>query len=249
MQEAGGYYLFSLRLIPAVPFFVINLVMGIMPVSVWRFYWISQLGMLPGTIVYVNAGTQLGSLQSVGEILSLDLLLSFALLACFPWFASACLGILERRRLYKRFDKPKYFDVNLLVIGGGAAGLVSAYIAAAVKAKVALVEKHRMGGDCLNYGCVPSKSLIQMAKVVHEAKRGNAFGLSISNLQLNFKQLMETVQTRITAIEPHDSRQRYTALGVECLEGEAQIITPYLVQVGERKLRCRNIVVATGAAP
>src|SRR6185369_9242870 len=97
---------------------------------------------------------------------SLGLLGAFALLGIFPLVAKRVLDALKARRVYARWQKPARFDRNLIVIGAGSAGLVSAYIAAAVKAKVTLVEKHQMGGDCLNTGCVPSKALLKSAKVV-----------------------------------------------------------------------------------
>ncbi|NBX22448.1 MAG: pyridine nucleotide-disulfide oxidoreductase, partial [Betaproteobacteria bacterium] len=156
----GALYLFSLRLIPVVPFFVINLAMGLTTMRTRTFYWVSQLGMLAGTAVYVNAGTRLAELQSLKDIASPQLLGAFVLLGVFPLFAKALMNFIQQRKVYARWNsvRPKSFDRNLIVIGGGAGGLVSAYIAAAVKAKVTLVEAHKMGGDCLNYGCVPSKA-------------------------------------------------------------------------------------------
>lgn len=141
------------------------------------------------------------------------------------------------------------FDYNVIVIGGGSAGLVSAYIAAAVKAKCALIEGHKMGGDCLNTGCVPSKALIQSAKVLAQARRGNEFGLQSTEMSFDFKDVMERVQDVITRIEPHDSHERYTKLGVECITGYAKITGPHEVEVEGRTLTAKAIIVATGARP
>ena len=249
MERDGNAYLFSLRLIPIFPFFLINLVMGLSKISVSRFFLVSQIGMLPATILYVNAGTQLANISSVKGIFTFKLLLSFALIGilplCFRW-------ILARRKYRKkmaRFKRPKHFDYNMVVIGGGSAGLVSAYIAAAVKAKVALVEKHKMGGDCLNTGCVPSKALIRSAKVYNYFRRAKEFGLDSLPAQVNFIQVMNRVKDIIQEISPHDSVDRYSKLGVDCFQGSAYIRSPFEVEVNGKILTTKNIVVATGARP
>ncbi|MDO9481111.1 MAG: VTT domain-containing protein, partial [Hydrogenophaga sp.] len=151
IQKDGAFYLFTLRLIPVVPFFVINLLMGLTKMKTWTYYWVSQLGMLAGTAVYVNAGTQLGQLDSLQGILSPGLLGSFVLLGLFPLIARQVVEAVQKRKVYAQWAnvRPTSFDRNLIVIGAGAGGLVSAYIAAAVKAKVTLIEAHKMGGDCL----------------------------------------------------------------------------------------------------
>ncbi len=156
-EKDGSFYLFSLRLVPLFPFFLINLLMGLLPIRSWPFYWVSQLGMLPGTAVYINAGTQLGQLTSLSGIISAPLLGSFVLLAIFPFLARWILAYVQSRRILSRYSRPKQFDNNLIVIGAGSAGLVASLIAATVKAKVTLIERHKMGGDCLNTGCVPSQ--------------------------------------------------------------------------------------------
>ena len=263
VQRDGALYLFSLRLIPVVPFFVINLAMGLTTMRAWTFYWVSQLGMLAGTAVYVNAGTQLASIQSLKDVVSPALLGSFVLLGLFPLLAAKAMHIIKARQVYARWRsaKPKTFDRNLVVIGGGAGGLVSAYIAAAVKAKVTLVEAHKMGGDCLNYGCVPSKALIQSAKLAHQLKHADRYDLDskITNtdkreVHFSFKKVMQRVHAVIAAIEPHDSIERYTALGVEVLQGYAKIINPWTVDIAlndgtTQTLTTRSIVIAAGARP
>lgn len=252
----GAFYLFTLRLVPLVPFFVINLVMGLTAMRTAVFYGVSQLGMLAGTAVYVNAGTQLAQLQSPGDILSPALLVSFALLGVFPLLAKAVLGWLQARRVYSRWasQRPKTFDRNLVVIGGGAAGLVSSYIAAAVKAKVTLVEAHRMGGDCLNYGCVPSKALIRSAKLAHQMRHAERYGLQATPARLSFRAVMQRVHQVIADIAPHDSVERYTALGVEVLQGHARLLNPWTVEVtlpdgSQQRLTTRSVVIAAGARP
>jgi dihydrolipoamide dehydrogenase len=141
------------------------------------------------------------------------------------------------------------YDYNVIVIGGGSAGLVSSYIAAAIKAKVALIEKHKMGGDCLNTGCVPSKALLRSAKMLSYARRAEEFGFNKTNVDFDFSKVMERVQGVIQAIAPHDSVERYTQLGVDCIEGAAKIVASNRVEVNGKTLTARSIIVATGARP
>ncbi|KMP11053.1 pyridine nucleotide-disulfide oxidoreductase [Candidatus Nitromaritima sp. SCGC AAA799-C22] len=143
---------------------------------------------------------------------------------------------------------PKY-DYNIVVIGAGSAGLVSAYIASAVKAKVALIEKHKMGGDCLNTGCVPSKALIRSTKILSYIKRHREFGLKSASAEFDFAEVMERVQAVIKKVEPHDSIERYSALGVDCITGSAKIVSPHEIRVNGKTLTTKNIIVATGARP
>ncbi|EAQ97131.1 FAD-dependent oxidoreductase [Congregibacter litoralis] len=243
----GAFYLFSLRLVPVFPFFVINLISGLLPISTLRFYWVSQLGMLPATAVYINAGTQLGQLESPAGILSPELLGSFVLLAVFPFIARALLNRIKARRQLARFTKPKKFDTNLVVIGAGSAGLVSSLIAATLKAKVTLIERHKMGGDCLNTGCVPSKAILRSAHVAEEMRRAPEFGLAPVEVSVNFPAVMERVQAKIAAIEPHDSVERFTSLGVDCVAGDAKIVSPWEVEVNGERISSRHIVIASGA--
>src|SRR3989338_1583293 len=153
----------------------------------------------------------------------------------------------------KKWPKPRRFDRNLVVIGAGAAGLVTAYIAVAVKAKVSLIEKHKMGGDCLNTGCVPSKALIRTAKLLSHIRRAKEFGIRKAEVEFDFAEVMERVQRMVKAVEPHDSVERYAALGVDCIHGEARITSPYTVDIktenGTRTLTTRSIVIAAGARP
>jgi pyruvate/2-oxoglutarate dehydrogenase complex dihydrolipoamide dehydrogenase (E3) component/uncharacterized membrane protein YdjX (TVP38/TMEM64 family) len=253
MEKEGGFYLFTLRLIPIFPFFVINLVMGLTPIRTWTFYWVSQIGMLAGTLVYVNAGTQLAQLDSLKGILSPELLASFALLGIFPLIAKKIVALVKARRVYAKWSKPARFDRNLVVIGGGSAGLVTAYIAAAVKAKVTLIEKHQMGGDCLNTGCVPSKALIRSAKLLSHIRRSAEFGIRQADADFDFAEVMERVQRVIHEVAPHDSVERYTGLGVEVVQGTAKITSPWSVEIttaeGVRTLTTRSIVIAAGARP
>ncbi|WP_321494323.1 FAD-dependent oxidoreductase [uncultured Desulfobacter sp.] len=249
IETDGPFYLFTLRLVPVFPFFVINLVMGLTPIKTGIFYIVSQVGMLPGTLAYINAGTQLSRVETPSEILSLPLLASFALLGVFPWIAKAFTGFLKKRRIMAKFSKPSKFDYNLVVIGAGSAGLVTAYIAAAVKAGVALVEKDKMGGDCLNTGCVPSKALLRSAKMLSYARRAREFGFEHAHVDFQFKAVMDRVGEIIKKIEPHDSVERYTQLGVDCIRGEARILSPYKIEVNGEVITTRSIVVATGGRP
>ena len=249
ISEGGKFYLFTLRLIPAFPFFLINLLMGLTQISIIDFFWISQIGMLPGTIVYVNAGTQIASLQSTKDILSPQILLSFIALGLLPIFTKLIISSYNKSRLYSNFLKPLKYDYNIIVLGGGAAGLVTSYIGSTVKSKVALIEAHKMGGDCLNYGCVPSKALIATAKKVHLQKKAEYFGLKKVNIEFDFKDIMQRVQNIIKKIEPNDSIERYSKLGVDCITGYGKIISPFEVEVNGKILKTKNIVIATGASP
>ncbi|MBI2311737.1 MAG: FAD-dependent oxidoreductase [Betaproteobacteria bacterium] len=249
IEKDGAFYLFTLRLVPAFPFFVINLAMGLTPIRTWTFYLVSQAGMLAGTLVYVNAGTQIAKIESLSGILSPGLIISFTLLGIFPLIARKAVDFAKARKVYARWSKPSRFDRNLVVIGAGSAGLVSSYIAAAVKAKVTLIEKHRMGGDCLNTGCVPSKALLRSAKFLSHLKRSQDFGIRQARADFDFADVMDRVQRVIRQVEPHDSVERYTGLGVECIRGEAKITSPWTVQVNGRTLTTRAIVIAAGARP
>lgn len=253
IERDGAFYLFALRLVPAFPFFVINLVMALTPIRAWTFYWVSQVGMFPGTVVYAYAGTQIAAIESLSGILSPGVITAFTLLGLFPLIARWIVNAIKARRVLARWPRPRSFDRNLVVIGAGSAGLVSAYIAAAVRAKVTLIEKDRMGGDCLNTGCVPSKALIRSAKVLATLRRAHKLGLRSASAEFNFSDVMERVQRVIRTVEPHDSAERYTRLGVECIKGEAKITSPYTVEVktgsGTKTLTTRAIVIAAGARP
>ncbi len=256
VEKEGAFYLFTLRLIPAVPFFMLNLLMGLTRMKTWTFFWVSQVGMLAGTIAYVNAGTQIAQITSLRGILSPALLGSFAALGLLPLVIKKLLDAWQRRQVYAPWAsvRPKAFDRNLIVIGAGAGGLVSAYIAAAVKAKVTLIEAHKMGGDCLNYGCVPSKALIKSAKLAHQMRHGANYGLDDTTPTFSFKAVMQRIHDVIKAIEPHDSVERYTGLGVEVLQGYAKLVNPWTVEIalnsgGTQRLTARSVVIAAGARP
>ncbi len=254
VQREGAFYLFTLRLVPVFPFFLVNLLMGVTGIKAWTFYWVSQLGMLAGTVVYVNAGTQLADIESLSGILSPKLIFSFVLLGLLPLIGKAVVNKIKQRKVYKKWQKPKSFDRNLLVIGAGAGGLVTSYIAAAVKAKVTLIEAGEMGGDCLNYGCVPSKAIIKSAKIVDQIKHGEHYGLENATPQFSFKKVMARVHQVIADIAPHDSVERYTDLGVEVIKGYGKLINPWTVEIKlndgtMQTLTARSIVIATGARP
>jgi pyruvate/2-oxoglutarate dehydrogenase complex dihydrolipoamide dehydrogenase (E3) component/uncharacterized membrane protein YdjX (TVP38/TMEM64 family) len=248
VAKEGAFYLFALRLVPAFPFFVINLVMGLTSIKTTTFYWVSQIGMLAGTIVYVYAGTQLGEFK-----IGAGLIFAFVLLGIFPLIAKKVLDAIKARKVYARWTRPASYDRNVVVIGAGSAGLVTSYIAAAVKAKVTLVERHKMGGDCLNTGCVPSKALIRAAKLLSHVKRSKEFGIRSASAEFDFAEVMARVQRVVKEVEPHDSVERYSSLGVDCVQGEAKIVSPWEVKVktatGEKTYTTKNIVIAAGARP
>ena len=254
MARDGAFYLFSLRLVPVFPFFLINLLMGLTPIRTWTYFWVSQLGMLLATIVYVNAGTQIARIDALSDIVSPTLLGSFAALALTPWIGKWIVALVKRRRVYADWTRPKKFDRNLVVIGAGAAGLVSSYIAATVKAKVTLVEASKMGGDCLNYGCVPNKALIKSARVADQMRRADAYGLEAVDPRYSFKRVMQRIHAVIAEIEPHDSVERYTGLGVDVVQGYARITDPWTVEIKRhdgqiQRLTTRSIVIAAGSKP
>lgn len=245
----GAYYLFTLRLVPVFPFFVINLLAGLTALKTRTFYWVSQAGMLPGTIAYVYAGTQLARIREPSDILSPGLIGAFALLGFLPLIMRGFTRWLAARRVYRGHQRPRRFDYNLIVIGAGSAGLVSAYIAATARAKVALIERDRMGGDCLNTGCVPSKALLRSARLMADARNAGRYGIARVDVQMDFAQVMARVHEVIRKIEPHDSVERYTNLGVEVITGEARIVSPWEVEVGGKRLSARSLIIATGARP
>ncbi|MCG3863318.1 MULTISPECIES: bifunctional TVP38/TMEM64 family protein/FAD-dependent oxidoreductase [unclassified Photobacterium] len=249
IEKEGEFYLLTLRLIPVFPFFLINLLMGLTPIKTRTFYLISQLGMLPATAIFINAGTQLSNIESLRGIISTPVLLSLALLGIFPLIAKFIVTTIKRKQVYKGFNKPTSFNQNLVVIGAGAGGLVSSYIAAAVKAEVTLIERHKMGGDCLNTGCVPSKALIRVAHSAYELQKAKQFGIEAKIEKIDFKAVMARVHKVIKGIEPHDSVERYSKLGVNCVQGDATILSPWEVEVNGKVITTRNIIIATGASP
>lgn len=250
----GAFYLFSLRLVPVFPFFAVNLAMGLTPIRTWTYYWVSQAGMFLGTIVYVNAGTQLARIEALSDIASPGLLASFAALGALPWIGKWIMAAIKRRRVYARWRRPRRFDRNLVVIGAGAAGLVSSLIGATVRAKVTLVEASKMGGDCLNYGCVPSKALIKSARIAEQMCHADRYGLEAAEPRFSFKAVMSRIHDVIAEVEPHDSVERYTGLGVDVVKGYARIIDPWTVEIARedgttQRLTTRSIVIAAGAEP
>ena len=254
IKHEGAFYLFTLRLVPAFPFFLVNLLFGLTAMKARTFYWVSQLGMFAGTAAYVNAGTQLGKIDSLSGVLSPAVLGSFLLLGTLPLIARKIVEIGRANKVFAGWKKPRHFDRNLVVIGAGSAGLVTAYIAAAVKAKVTLVEKQRMGGDCLNTGCVPSKALIRSARLLSHMARSQEFGIASARAEFDFATVMVRVQSVIRAVEPHDSIERYSALGVDVVEGSARIVSPWAVEITHKdgsiqRLSTRSMVIATGARP
>ncbi|MBL4821635.1 MAG: FAD-dependent oxidoreductase [Gammaproteobacteria bacterium] len=249
IEKDGNFYLFSLRMVPIFPFFMVNLLMGLTPISVKSYYLVSQLGMFVATVVFVNAGSELAQINSLSGLVSGSLLFSFALLGIVPLAAKFLIDSIQRNRALRAYKKPAHFDTNVVVIGAGSAGLVAALIVAGAKARVVLIEKHQMGGDCLNTGCVPSKALIRSGRVASYLKQGAQYGLDNVSGEVNFRKVMERVQGVIKKIEPHDSVERFTSLGVDCEIGEARIVSPYEVEVNGKSIKTRSIIIATGARP
>ncbi|HCI88554.1 MAG TPA: pyridine nucleotide-disulfide oxidoreductase [Gammaproteobacteria bacterium] len=249
IEKDGNFYLFSIRMVPLFPFFMVNLLMGLTPIPARSFYIVSQIGMLMGTAVYVNAGSELAQISSLSGMVSGPVIFSLVLLGVFPLVGKLIVNTLQKNKTMKGFAKPKSFDANVVVIGGGSAGLVSAIIAVGAKAKTVLVEKHKMGGDCLNTGCVPSKSIIRSGRIMSYIRRAREYGLTDASAAVDFPAVMDRVQGVIKIIEPHDSVERFTSLGVECVQGNAYIKSPFEVEVDGRTITTRSIIVATGARP
>lgn len=249
IEKDGSFYLFSIRMVPLFPFFMVNLVMGLTPINVVSFYFVSQIGMLLGTAVYVNAGSELAQITSLSGLVSAPVLFSLVLLGIFPLLGKLIVNSIRKNKIMKGYKRPSKFDANVIVIGGGSAGLVSAIIAVGAKAKTILIEKDRMGGDCLNTGCVPSKSLLRSGRIMSYIRRAGDYGIEGAAATVNFARVMERVQEIIKTIEPHDSMERFTSLGVECIAGDARITSPYSVEVNGRTINTRSIIIATGARP
>ncbi|MCC6709650.1 MAG: FAD-dependent oxidoreductase [Gammaproteobacteria bacterium] len=249
MRSDGPSYLLTLRLIPLFPFVLVNLLMGLTPIRLRDFMQYSQLGMLPATMVFVNAGTQLARIDNVSDVLSTPVLISLVILGLFPLLAKHLNGALKRQRFIADHPPPAQVDRNVIVIGAGSAGLVAALIASSVRAKVTLIEQQRMGGDCLNTGCVPSKALLKAARQVHEARHAARFGIRHVALEFDFADIMARVHSVVAEIAPHDSVERFESLGVECIKGRARLVSPYRVTVNGAEMSARAIILATGAEP
>lgn len=249
IEKDGSFYLFSIRMLPLFPFFMVNLVMGLTPINVVSFYFVSQIGMLLGTAVYVNAGSELAQITSLSGLVSAPVLFSLVLLGIFPLVGKLIVNSIRKNKIMRGYKRPSKFDANVVVIGGGSAGLVSAIIAVGAKAKTILIEKERMGGDCLNTGCVPSKSLLRSGRIMSYIRRAGEYGIEGAAATVNFARVMERVQEIIKTIEPHDSMERFTSLGVECIAGDARIRSPYSVEVNGLTINTRSIIIATGARP
>ena len=253
LARDGVWYLLVLRLTPLVPYFAINLAMGLTRMPARTFWWVTQLGMLPVMAVFLYLGTELASIASLREVLSLRLLVGLSLLALIPPVARLALRGWQLRRLYARWTRPTHFDYDLAVIGAGSAGLVGARVAAAMQARVVLIEHDAMGGECLNRGCVPSKALLRAARAAHDANGPARFGVLAEAASVDFEKVMRRVHETIESIAPHDSVARYAALGVECLPGPARFASPWEIDIvgpeGVRRISAARTLVATGSRP
>lgn len=249
IEKDGAFYLFMLRMVPLFPFFVVNLVMGVTAIKTLPYYLVSQAGMLMATIVFVFAGSQLAEIDSVDNVLTPGTITALVILGILPLVSKKMVDLMKRRKLFGKYPKPAAYDANLVVIGAGSAGLVAAIIASTVKAKVTLIEQDKMGGDCLNRGCVLSKALIRSARIFAYFKRAAEFGLTADGVAVDFAAVMARVHEVINTIAPHDSVARYADLGVDCVAGHATITDPYRVEVNGRSITTRSMVIATGAGP
>lgn len=140
-------------------------------------------------------------------------------------------------------------DYDLVVIGGGSAGLVAASAGAQLNARVALIEKHLLGGDCLHYGCVPSKSLIHAGQIAHNVRTASKFGIYTSSPEIKFEEAINHVQNVIGTIQVHDSTERFESLGVDVIYGSGQFTDHETFEINGRQLKARNFLISTGSRP
>ena len=140
-------------------------------------------------------------------------------------------------------------EADLCVIGAGSGGLSVAAAAAAFGVKVVLIEKHKMGGDCLNYGCVPSKAMIAAGRHAHTMRTGEPFGVAPAEPTIDYAAVNDHVKSVIAAIEPNDSIERFTGLGVTVIQAAGQFVDKETVQAGDRRIKARRFIIATGSAP
>jgi pyruvate/2-oxoglutarate dehydrogenase complex dihydrolipoamide dehydrogenase (E3) component len=141
------------------------------------------------------------------------------------------------------------FDYDIIALGGGTAGLVTAAGAAGLGARAALVERHRMGGECLWNGCVPSKALLACARAAADARSAHRYGVHASDVRVDFAEVMQHVRTARSTIEPHDSPERFRGLGVDVMLGEARFVGERSLRIDNRTVSARHIVIATGSRP
>ena len=249
IKTEGAFYLLFLRLVPVFPFFLINIVIALTPIKAFTYYWVSQLGMLPATILYVNAGVQVAKISSPKDVVSFPILMALVLLGIFPFVAKWFANFLKARRVYSKFSKPSKYDYNTIVLGAGSAGLVAAYTTSTLQGKPLLIERGKMGGDCLNTGCVPSKSIIRSAKFIADLQRSKSFGMNKTSYEFEYENIIERVHSKIATIAPKDSVERYSDLGVDCEQGDATVVSPWEVSINNKQVTAKNIIIATGATP
>lgn len=141
------------------------------------------------------------------------------------------------------------YNYNVIVIGGGSGGLVASLVASSLRAKILLIEKHKMGGDCLNTGCVPSKTFLKSARRVYEIQNSGKLGIKSGSCEFEFSHIMERVQSVIKMIAPKDSKERYEGLGVKCVKGEAHFEGLHTVRAAGQSFTAKSFIIATGASP
>lgn len=248
LERDGSFYLFTLRLIPLVPFVLLNPALGLTRVGFWTFWWTTQLGMLPGNMIYVNAGRQLARIREISDILSPSMIGTLVLLAVFPLIATKLLTLYKARKVYRGWKKPKAFDHNLVVIGGGNGGLAAARIAASMRANVALIERGRLGGAALQSGSVPARALMRAANLNHALRQGDTLGIRV-NTEVDFAEVMQQVRRTLDDAHTHLATDACKDMGVKIIEGQAQLRSPWTVQVGDRTFSSRAVVIATGSRP
>ncbi len=248
LARDGAFYLVSLRLIPIVPFVLLNPALGLTRVGLWTFWWTTQLGMLPGHAIYVNAGRQLVRIDSLSGILSPGMITTLVLLAVFPLVATRLLTSYKARLAYRGWRRPKHFERNLVVVGGGTGGLATARIAASLCARVSLLERERLGGVAMHEGGVPARALRRQANRLHGLRSDPRVASSL-DVAGGFSQAMDDMQRLTRAAMKSASSEHYARLGVEVIMAEGRLSSPWTVEAGGRSLSSRAIVIATGSRP
>ncbi|MBA3536096.1 MAG: FAD-dependent oxidoreductase [Tatlockia sp.] len=252
-QQNAFSYLLMLRLVPLFPFWVVNIVPALLGVDAKTFIITTFFGILPGSIVYVMVGNGLSHVFEANQTPNLGIIFDIKVL--LPLLALAALSFIPI--LYKRVNpkeqkknpKTNQIKCDLSIIGAGAGGLSVAAVAAQLGLKVVLLESGKMGGDCLNYGCVPSKSLLAAGKIAYQLRHAAQFGISSKGLEIDFKKVMQQVHAVIKVLAKNDSVERFESLGVQVIKAVARFSGVNTLVAQDRVIEARRIVIATGSSP
>ena len=250
-QRDAVSYLLMVRFIPVFPFFLVNIAAALTGVSFITFALTTAFGIAPGTFIYASVGNGISVVLAQGQAPDLGIifqpeiflpLTGLGVLSLLPIFIRK---IQQVKRLEEK--KKKLIKTDICVIGAGSGGLSVAAGAVQMGARTVLIERDKMGGDCLNYGCVPSKALLAAADAAEQARQATKFGIQTGKIKPNYQQVQAHVADVIAEIEPHDSVERFEGLGVQVLKGAARFENANTVQVGTMRVRAKRFVIATGS--